>query len=67
MLERDLTAGGRAYFESHMQDCLPSKAFLKTYCKSGDLAREMLKNREVPAKLNDRVRAFLKDRLGLDQ
>ena len=57
MLERDLTAGGRAYFESHMQDCLPSKAFLKTYCKSGILAREILKIREVSVELNDRVRA----------
>ena len=57
MLERDLTAEGRAYFESHMQDCLPSKAFLKTYCKSGNLAREILKIREVSVELNDRVRA----------
>ena len=57
MLERDLTAGGRAYFESHMQDCLPSKAFLKTYCKSGNLAREIFKIREVSVELNDRVRA----------
>ncbi|MCH2660572.1 zf-HC2 domain-containing protein [bacterium] len=66
-LEGDLTAEDRMRFERHMQDCPPCEAFLKTYCKSGDLAREMLKNREVPAELNDRVRAFLKDRLGLDQ
>ena len=66
MLERDLTAGVRAYFESHMQDCLPSKAFLKTYCKSGNLAREILKIREVSVELNDRVRAVQLDRQGLD-
>ncbi len=66
-LEGDLTAEDRARFERHMQDCPPCDAFLQTYQKSGDLAREVLKNREVPAELNDRVRSFLKARLGLDQ
>ena len=65
-LEGDLTAEERATFERHMQDCPLCDAFLKTYRKSGDLAREVFKNREVPAELNDRVRSFLKARLGLD-
>ena len=48
------------------QDCPPCDAFLKTYRKSGELAREVLSTRELPDELNDRVRAFLKTRLGLD-
>ena len=66
-LEGDLTPEDRERFERHMQDCPPCDAFLKTYCKSGDLAREVLKSRAVPEELNDRVRAFLKARLGLGQ
>jgi anti-sigma factor (TIGR02949 family) len=65
-LEGDLTPEDQERFERHMQDCPPCDAFLKTYRKSGELAREVLSTRELPDELNDRVRAFLKTRLGLD-
>lgn len=66
-LEGDLTAEYRVHFERYMLQYPPCEAFLETYCKSGDLVHEMLKNYEVSAELSDCVRDFLKDCLGLDQ
>jgi hypothetical protein len=50
-----------------MCNCPPCHVFLKTYRKSGELAREVLYEQEVPQELQDRVRDFLKARLGLDK
>jgi anti-sigma factor RsiW len=65
-LEGDLMAQERVQSERHMLGCPPCAAFLKTYQKSDDLAREILKSIAVPEELNERVHFFLKDRLGLD-
>jgi len=65
-LEGDLAAQERVQFERHMLGRPPCDAFLTTYQKSGDLAREILKSRKVPEELNERVHFFLKDRLALD-
>ncbi len=64
-LDGDLNPEDALIFEQHMRDCPPCDAFLKTYKKSGDMARAVLCEREVPQELQDRVQAFLKGRLGL--
>jgi len=66
-LDGDLSLEDTQVFERHMRDCPPCNAFFKTYRKSGDIAREVLCKREVPQELQDRVQAFLKDRLGLNK
>ena len=66
-LEGDLSREEIKHFEQHMCDCPPCHVFLKTYRKSGELAREVLYEQEVPQELQDRVRDFLKARLGLDK
>ena len=65
-LEGDLTAEYRVHFERYMLQYPSCEAFLNTYRKLGDLVREILKNCAVSAELSDCVRAFSKDRLGLD-
>ena len=66
-LDGDLSIEDAQVFEMHMRDCPPCNAFLKTYKKSGDMAREVLCAREVPQELQDRVQAFLKNRLRLNK
>ena len=66
-LDGDLSIEDAQVFEMHMRDCQPCNAFLKTYKKSGDMAREVLCAREVPQELQDRMQAFLKNRLGLNK
>lgn len=64
-LEGDLAPAERAEFEKHMQACGPCRAFLRTYKKADELSRAALREADIPEELQQRVRAFLRARLGL--
>ena len=64
-LEDDLSRRERKGLEGHMADCPPCHAFLRTFEKTGELVRTVLQPEQVPDELQERVRHFLKDRLGL--
>lgn len=64
-LEGDMSAEDSKTFEEHMEACAPCHRFLLTYEKSSQLARQTLGKEDVPAEVQDRVRNFLKARLGL--
>jgi anti-sigma factor (TIGR02949 family) len=65
-LEGDLNPVERERFERHMADCTPCMAFLRTYEKSSELATAALRAEEIPNELQERVRGFLREKLGLD-
>ncbi|NKB68749.1 MAG: zf-HC2 domain-containing protein [Candidatus Latescibacteria bacterium] len=64
-LEGDLSRRERKDLERHMVDCPPCHAFLRTFEKTGEMARTALQPEQIPDELQERVRHFLKDRLGL--
>ncbi len=64
-LEGDLSPAEKQHFEEHMDACPPCHAFLRTYEKSGELARAALQPSDLPDELQERVRGFLRHRLGL--
>ena len=66
-LEGDLPSGDEQEFEHHMEDCRPCDAFFRTYKKSSELARDTLRVEDIPEELQNRVRRFLKTKLGLEQ
>lgn len=63
-LEGDLTPEEQAEFERHMEGCSPCRAFLHTYAKAGALSRAALREADIPTELQERVRVFLRARLG---
>lgn len=65
-LEGDLPPEEEREFEQHMQDCGSCHAFFRTYEKSTELARQTLRENEIPKELQARVRNYLKKKLGLD-
>jgi len=64
-LEGDLSPEEKRDFEQHMEGCEPCHAFFRTYDKSRELARRTLREDDIPAELQERVRGFLRTRLGL--
>ncbi len=64
-LEDDLSTEEKARFEQHMSECSPCMAFLRTYEKSSELATNALRAEEIPDELQQRIRGFLKEKLGL--
>jgi len=66
-MEGDLPLREERGFEQHMVDCDPCHAFFRTYKKSSELARQALRVEDVPPELQQRVRSYLKARLGLEQ
>jgi anti-sigma factor (TIGR02949 family) len=66
-LEGDLAPEEKERFERHMRDCPPCRAFLRTYQKAGELARRTLREGDVPEEVRQRVRDFLRARLGLEK
>ena len=65
-LEGDLPPEEEREFEQHMQDCGSCHAFFRTYEKASELARQTLRENEIPKELQERVRNYLKKKLGLD-
>ena len=63
-LEDDLSLQEKASFEQHMSACGPCRAFLRTYEKSRELAAGALRAEEIPDELQERIRGFIKGRLG---
>ena len=64
-LEDDLSTEEKARFEHHMSECSPCMAFLRTYETSCELATNALRAKEIPDELQERVRSFLREKLGL--
>ena len=64
-LEDDLSAEEKARFEQHMYECRPCLAFLRTYETSSELAINTLRAEGIPDELQERIRGFLKEKLGL--
>ena len=64
-LEDDLSTEEKARFEQHMSKCSPCMAFLRTYETSSELATNALRAEEIPDEVQERIRSFLKEKLGL--
>ena len=48
-----------------MYECRPCLAFLRTYETSSELAINTLRAEGIPDELQERIRGFLKEKLGL--
>lgn len=62
-LEGQLPPEDERDFDSHMADCPPCLAFLKTYRKTTEICRS-LSPEEIPRELKERLKQFLKTREG---
>lgn len=65
-LEGELPADEARALEVHFQRCAPCDEFLLSYRKTAGLCREAL-DRDVPAEVVDRVKAFLRGKVGSGQ
>lgn len=65
-LEGDLSPEEERKFAQHMHNCGACQAFFRTYEKAGELARKTLREGDVPQELQERVRDYLKARLGIE-
>lgn len=59
-IEGDLPTDEERELETHMEDCPPCLAFLKTYRKTSELCK-VLRPEDIPPELTEKLQRFLEE------